>query len=282
MLMAEDALRGLGYKVDTVAFNESEVSVEAVNKNEAQLGSGSTYTVMQAIQKGGKMKLIADRNSNEWTIASINAISDCNTLNGKRLAIHSEGAVSTAMVNAWLKDKCPQAKPNILVIPGSDKRVAALVAGQIDASPLEFADWIDIQKKAPGRFRLLADLAHDLPKLDSSSIYANQDFLTKNRPALVDFVTELIKADRAVLANPDLLKQANKKYNLGNDANLDDVIKGYIGINGFDKNGGFDADKVAYSLDFFTKADQLKPGLTLEQVADVSIINEVLGKLGKQ
>ena len=282
LLMAQDALRSMGYKVDNVTFNESEVSVEAVNKNEAQLGSGSTYTVMQAIQKGGKMKLIGDRNSNEWAIAAINAITDCNTLNGKRLAIHSEGAVSTAMVNAWLQDKCPQAKPNILVIPGSDKRAAAILANQIDATPIELADWIDLQKKAPGRFHLLADLAHDLPKLDSSAMYVNNDFLAKNRPALVDFVTELIKADRAVLANPDLLKQANKKYNLGNDDSIDEIIKGYLSINGFDKNGGFDADKMAYSIDFFTKANQLKPGVKVEDVADVSIINEVLAKLGKQ
>lgn len=282
MLMAQDAMRDLGYKVDTVDFHTPELAVQAMAQNDTQFSSGSTYTVMQAIQKGAKVKLIADRNANEWTIASTSAIADCNGLNAKKVGIASEGGVSTAMFNQWMQEKCPQVKPNILIISDSDERGAALLAGQLDASPLELGSEVQLLKKGGSKFHTLADLSKELPQLDTSAIYVNNDFLSKNRPAVVDFVTELVKANRAVTANPQLLKQNNLKYKLGGDENIDDVIKAYTGINAWDKNGGFTTERLAYSIDFFTKGGQLKPGLKPEDVGDVSLINDALGKLGKQ
>ncbi|HLG72077.1 MAG TPA: ABC transporter substrate-binding protein [Chloroflexota bacterium] len=282
MMMAQDAMRAQGYTVDTANFNQPELAVQAISQNETQFSSGSTYTVMQAIQKGAKIKLIADRNANEWTITAANAIADCAGLNGKKVGIASEGAVSTAMMNQWLQDNCPQAKPNILIIADSDQRGAAMLAGQLDASPLQLDSQVALYKKGPNKFHTLADFSKDLPQLDTSAIYVSDEFLSKNRPAVVDFVTELIKANRAVAANPQLLKENNAKYKLGGDDVVDDVAKAYLGINAFDKNGGVTEQRMTYSIDFFTKANQLKPGLKVSDVADLSVVNDALAKVGKQ
>lgn len=282
MMMAQDAMRTAGYTVDSADFNQPELAVQAISQNETQFSSGSTYTVMQAIQKGAKIKLIADRNANEWTIVSANAITDCSALNGKKVGIASEGAVSTAMLNQWLQEKCPQAKPNILVIADSDQRGAALLGGQLDASPLQLDSEVTLFKKGAGKFHTLADFSKELPQLDTSAIYVSNDFLSKNRPAVVDFVTELLKANRAVNTNPQLLKDNNAKYKFGGQDVIDDITKAYLGINSFDKNGGVTQDRIAYSIDFFTKANQLKPGLKPEDVADISVLNEALAKVGKQ
>jgi len=280
MFMAQDAMKAMGYPVDSATFNQPELAVQAISSNETQFSSGSTYTVMQAIQKGAKVKLIADRNANEWTIVSAASIPDCAGLNGKKVAIASEGAVSTAMLNQWLATKCPQAKPNILVIADSDQRGAALLAGQLDASPLQLDSEVVLFKKGPGKFHALADLSKDLPQLDTSAIYVSNDFLSKNRPAVVDFVSELIKANRAVSANPQLLKDANTKYKFGGDDVIDDVSKAYLGINAFDKNGGVTEDRINYSIDFFVNGGQLKPGLKASDVADLSIVKDALAKVG--
>src|SRR5579884_1420831 len=282
MMMAQDAMRTQGYTVDTANFNQPELAVQAIAQNETQFSSGSTYTVMQAIQKGAKIKLIADRNANEWTITSAAAVGSCGDLNGKKVGISSEGAVSTAMLNVWMQQKCPQAKPNILVIADSEQRATAMLAGQLDASPLQLDSQVTLFKKAAGKFHTLADFSKELPDLDTSAIYVSDDFLAKNRPAVVDFVTELIKANRAVAANPQLLKEGMTKYKLAGDEAIDDIIKAYLGINAFDKNGGVTEQRINYSIDFFTKAGQLKPGLTVKDVADVSVVNDALAKVGKQ
>jgi NitT/TauT family transport system substrate-binding protein len=222
MMMAQDAMRGQGYSVDSANFNQPELAVQAISQGETQFSSGSTYTVMQAIQKGAKIKLIAD----------------------------------------------------------SDQRGAAMLAGQLDASPLQLDSQVTLYKKGPGKFHTLADFSKDLPQLDTSAIYVSDDFLSKNRPAVVDFVVELIKANRAVSANPQLLKENNTKFKLGGDDVIDDVTKAYLGINAFDKNGGVTEQRMTYSIDFFTKANQLKPGLKPSDVADLSIVKDALAKVG--
>jgi NitT/TauT family transport system substrate-binding protein len=282
MLMAQDALKAAGYSVDSATFNQPELAVQAISQNETQFSSGSTYTVMQAIQKGAKIKLIADRNANEWVITASSALADCAALNGKKVGIASEGSVSTAMLRQWMNDKCPQAKPNTLVIADSEQRGAALLAGQLDASPLQLDSQVAVLKKGGDKFHTLADFSHDLPQLDTSAIYVSDDFLAKNRPAVVDFVVELLKANRAAAANPQLLKDNNAKYKLGGDDVIDDVIKAYLGINAFDKNGGVTEQRITYSIDFFTKANQIKEGLKASDVADLSVLNDALAKAGKQ
>jgi ABC-type nitrate/sulfonate/bicarbonate transport system substrate-binding protein len=157
-----------------------------------------------------------------------------------------------------------------------------LLAGQLDGSPLQLDSEAVLFKKSPNKFHALADFSKELPQLDTSAIYVSNDFLAKNRPAVVDFVSELLKANRAVSANPQLLKDNNLKYKLGGDEAIDDVTKAYLGINAFDKNGGVTTERMAYSIDFFTKANQLKPGLKPEDVADVSVLNDALAKVGKQ
>ena len=65
-------------------------------------------------------------------------------LDGKKLALHSEGAVSTAMVKNWVNTKCPGTKPNYVIIAGSDNRLAAMLANQIEASPVELGDAVTL------------------------------------------------------------------------------------------------------------------------------------------
>lgn len=282
MLVALERMTAMGYGTESVNFHASEIAIESTSKNDTQIGGGSTFTVFTADSKGAKLKLTSLRNSNEWVIASTNDITRCSDLQGKRLAIHSEGAVSTAMLKVWLKDNCPQTQPTNLVISGSDNRAAALAAGQIDASPLELASMIDLELKFPGKYRRLADFSSGLPQLADSGVYVNGDFLANNRAAVVDFVTQQVQVHRDAKQNPQLLKDAVQKYTPALAANADAIIKGYETINGFDVNGGLTPEKVSYTLDFFVTAGLLRPGLTSEQVSDLSILNEVLAKVGRQ
>ena len=89
------------------------------------------------------------RVQNEWTLYAKNDIADCAGLDGKKLAIHSQGAVSTSMVKNYVATVCSGTEPEYIVIEGSPNRVAALRANQIDASPLELADAIGIDAQDP-------------------------------------------------------------------------------------------------------------------------------------
>src|SRR5690606_17201197 len=115
----------------------------ALAKGDVQVTNVATNLIMSAIQKGAKIALIADAQANEWVVVSKNELKSCADLNGKRVAYHSEGAVSTTMLKVWIDETC-QGMPNYLAIAGSENRAVALASGQIDATPLKMSDWVKI------------------------------------------------------------------------------------------------------------------------------------------
>ena len=119
--------------------------------------------MLAVAEKGAKIKILMDRISSEWTVYATANIKTCADLDGKKLAIHSEGAVSSAMLRDYLKTNCPAAKPNFLIVPGSDNRLAALLAGQIEASPLELSDAIQLEAKGGAKFVQVTNFAKTLP-----------------------------------------------------------------------------------------------------------------------
>ncbi len=283
MLAAIEELNKRGYKIEPVFFAQSEVGVEAVAKGDVAFGNGSTAEMMVANQKGAPLLMLDERNSNEWTIYSVASIQKCADLDGKRLAVHSTGAVSTRMVNQWLKSTCPEAKPNILTISGSDNRAAALQAGQIDATPLELADGIRLDQTAPGKYRRLTDFASGLPLLSTSAVYVNKNFYEKNPEVVRDVLKEQLLAHRKLTKDLTLWRgYVEKNLKEIDKTTLDAVMKGYNDIKGFDVNGGLTPQKIDFTLQFFTESGDLKPGLKASDVSDMAPLNDVLKDIGKQ
>jgi NitT/TauT family transport system substrate-binding protein len=283
LVTAIEELNKQGYKIEPVFFNQGDLATQATTKGEVGISSGSNADVFNGIQKGAKLKLISDRNANEWTIYSTAAIKSCQELDGKRLAVHSTAAVSTAMVHYYLKTNCPQAKPNELIIAGSDNRAAALQAGQIDATPLELADGIALDRSGGGKFHRMADFSSSLPLLSTTATYANAEFLSKNPGVVRDVLRAQLQAHRKFRDNPGFLgEQALRLIPNFDKDDLDDVIKGYTAIKGFDVDGGLTDERIDYSLKFFVDADSIKPGLSVSDVSDLAPLNDVLKELGKQ
>ncbi len=283
LLAAIDSLRGQGFTIDTPEIAESELSVQGVVKGDFALSSGTTSAVLNAVQKGGKVKILADRVSNEWTVYAVKAITKCAELDGKRLAIHSEGAVSTAMVKNWLATECSAAKPSFLIVPGSDNRYKALLAGQIDASPLELSDAIALESEAGDRFRLITSFAKTLPNIHPTTVYANGDFVDKNPDSVKAVLKGLLEQHRKIAGDAKYFAEITLKYYPGVDKKTNEKSAAqYVGLKMFDVNGGLTEENLKGTIDFFTAAGTVKPGLTVKDVADFSFLQVVLSELGRK
>jgi NitT/TauT family transport system substrate-binding protein len=281
ILITVDRLNTDGWKIEKVVFSSSELGTEATAKNEVQWGSGATSSSLLAVQKGAKLPLIVEKVANHWVVVSKPGLQKCEDLNGKGLAIHSEGAVSTAMVRTWVDTAC-KGKPNYLVISGSQNRAAALINGQIDATPLELVDWVNIETLHPGKFRLLVDFAQGLPDLSTTPVIANGDFLARNREAGVAFVAELLKTHRMADADPSILVKGAIDHKLELDQqSLPAIVEAYRKLDGFYLNGGMTAKKVEGSIKFYTESRVLQPGLSVEQGADLSVVEDALKLIGR-
>ena len=186
-----------GYDISTPILAQSELVTEGVAQGQFAFGSGANNSVMLAVQKGANLKVLVDRVANEWTLYVANDITDCAGLAGKRLALHSDGAVSTAMVRNYINTTCEGTAPQEIFIEGSPNRVAAMLADEVDASPLELGDSITIDTEAGDRYHLLSSFSADLPDLKTTSIYVNGDFAAQNPQTVTDVVRAVIEQFRA-------------------------------------------------------------------------------------
>jgi ABC-type nitrate/sulfonate/bicarbonate transport system substrate-binding protein len=282
LLAAIDALRGNGFTITTPEIAASELSVEGTAKGDFAFSSGTTSAVLIAIEKGGKLKILSDRAANEWTVFAKTGLKTCADLNGKNVAIHSAGAVSTAMLKNWVKTSC-NGTPTYVTIEGSPNRLAALLANQIDASPLELSDAITLKAKGGNNYNLVTSFAETLPNVHPTTFYANSDFITKNPDSVKALLKALLQEHRKIAKESGYLKTITLKYYPSVEkTTIDDAAKQYVDLKIFDVNGGLTEANFAGTIEFFTTAGSIKPGMTVGTAADFSFLQTVLSELGKQ
>ena len=160
------------------------------------------------------------------------------------------------MVKNWVNTKCPGTKPNYVIIAGSDNRVAALLANQIDASPVELGDAVTLDLKAADRYALLANFGADLPDLQATSVYFNAEWMAANPGSVLDVVKSMLTIYRKVDGNPTYLKEIAQKFvpNALNKDTVDAAVKKYTDLKMFPTDGGLTDANLAYTAKFFGPA----------------------------
>ena len=280
-LMALDRLTADGYSIVPTFFAQPELAVEALASGEADFGFGSSRTYWAGIQQGGRITTIMEESSNGWSIVGITEIVDCDDIDGRRLAFHSEGSVAKAMTDAFIRQNCPGIAPEVLIIPGSENRAAAMLAGQIDVTPLEPADVVQLLQKAPDRFHVVVDFAASLPDLMTSGVYVSLDYAGGHPHAVQDLLMALLSTHRRIAAEPGLLID-EAITRLGIDAaSAPAILQAHLRIDSWDVNGGLTREAVEYTLAFYLENASLEPGLTADGVADLAYLTAVLEAMGR-
>lgn len=285
-MAALDQMRKAGYKIDTPIIESSELLTAGVASGQFAFGSGANNSVLAAIEAGANVKVIVSRVANEWTLYARNSMTTCSDFGGKKLAIHSEGAVSTAMVKDYINTNCPGTTPDYQIIPGSPNRLAALLADQIDASPLELGDGLTVEAQASDRFHLVASLANDLPNLQTTSIYVNGDFAAAN-PGTVEALVEAVLTEyRRVAGDAAALQSDAETYTADSidEATIGAAAKKYTELKMFPVNGGITPENLDYTAKFFGPdgTGSVSTNFSLDQWTDLSFLNAALAKLGTQ
>ena len=283
-LAAIDVLNTSGYTITVQILDSSELVTEGVSSGGFAFGSGANNSLLTAVEKGANLKLLVARVNNEWTLYARTDITDCADLGGQRLAIHSQGAVSTAMVRNYVDTVCPGTEPNYVVIEGSNNRVAAMLADQIDASPLELSDSITIEAEAADRYHLISSFAADLPDLQTTSIYVNGDFAAENPGSVLAVVKAVLQQHRNVDGLPVYLVNIANRF-VGDAINpdtIEDAAKRYIELGMFPTDGGLTQANLEYTADFFGPdgTGSTETLLDIDQFADLSFLQMALDELG--
>ncbi len=207
-LMAHDLLRAQGYTVEPQFFANADLEVAALAQGALDFGNGSTRTHWNAVAKSVPLVTVMEQTANVWSLVAKTGIKTCADLNGRRVAYSSAGALSAALLKAYLGQNCPEAKPEILLIPNSSARAAALLAGESDAAPLELADVLQMQQKAPDKLHTLINFAQALPQLKTTGVHVRSDFAKQHPEQVRDYLQALLSVHRDIRANPNLVQDA--------------------------------------------------------------------------
>ena len=282
-LAAIDALNKSGYTIEYTVLDASELLAEGTSKGDFAFASGANNGILAAVEKGANLRAITARVNNEWTLYVRSAtIKQCSDLQGQRLAIHSQGAVSTAMVRDYIKVNCPGTEPNYVVIEGSTNRLAALIADQIDASPLELSDSITIEAQAGDRFSLLASFAADVPNLQTTSVYVNGDFAAANPGTVVALIKALLDQHRQIDGNAAYLRQIAETFvpDAVNAETIGASTSRYVDLKMFPVDGGLTAEKMQYTAEFFgpNGTGATSRVLALDEWTDLSFLEMALAQ----
>jgi NitT/TauT family transport system substrate-binding protein len=285
LLAAIDDLRDQGYEIDTPELAESELVTEGVAQGEFQFGSGANNSSLAAIAQGAEIRWIVDRTLNEWQVYSREGIEGCEAVVASRVAIHSPGSVSGAMLRDWINNNCPEdvaASYEPLIIEGSQNRLAALLADQIDTSPVEFGDALILENE--GGYSRVVSFAADLPGLHPTSVYGNAAWISENSEATTALITALLQQHRRINSEDGYLMELFSEY-LPEEAageNAEAIATAYVEAGIFPDDGGLDAEAVEYTIGFFGPdgTGDIEEELSPDQVADLSYLEAALDELG--
>jgi ABC-type nitrate/sulfonate/bicarbonate transport system substrate-binding protein len=281
-LMALDALETQGYTIEKTGVISSSIIADALARGDADIGSLDNQTMWTAIVKGANVRTIAQRIGSTNIIVSKKEINTCRELDGKSVALQSTKGLYPSLFETFVRQNCPGIKPQVVVITENAGRVAALLAGQIDATFLQSEQLLEVERQAPGRFHVLIPIYTEFSNIQVNGLHAWRDWMEKNPELVKDFLRALLAANRRVYAEPQVL-YTEAVRRLGRDpAIAKEVGDTYLAVKLWDVNGGLTKENVQYTIDFLTNIDALPAGLKTEDVADLSYLNAVLEEIGRK
>jgi ABC-type nitrate/sulfonate/bicarbonate transport system substrate-binding protein len=228
MLMTADRLREKGFKVEVVEFQSPETMSLALQAGEIHLGSTNAGTVFSAIDAGFDGIAFMGSAAADFLMVARTGLDTCADLDGRAVAIQSTVSTTGALTTRWLAEECPEAKPNVLVVPGSENRVAGLIAGQLDASAVDTQNTTQLLKQRPGEFGTIDSFAESAD-LVGSLYYGSADWLAKNQELVRAFVANYIDIVNETYADPSAVKERLHKLLEGTDpAILDQVVDSWV------------------------------------------------------
>ena len=281
-LLAWEQLKKQGIEVIPTFFPKTDLAVQAVVAGEADMGSAAGIAVVKAVESGMNVRIIGEQVRNEWQLVTPVSFKDPKQLDGKRVGYHAPITVTEALVK-WMAVHY-KISPNWMIIPGSDVRAEALMRGQLDATPAEIGDVLNILQAKPGQFHVLVSYAKTFPQLIGSMYFARADYVQKNSPIVESVMEAILNAHRSIEERPGLVKENALRLLPETKPELIDATAAtYKELRIWDINGGASKDRGEASIKFFEESGLLKKGaVSYQQAFDTGPLDKVLKKIGRK
>ncbi len=275
--IAIDRLTELGYDIEVAELGGNSNQLQAAATGAVQITA--IAQVMDAIDQGLDSRFFMEANTNEFLLVSKADLTSCESLGGHSVGIQSTGSFVGQLAIQWLDQTCPDAEPNLTVIEGSDNRLAALLAGQLDSSVVDLQDWTLLQRARPSEFTVTGDFTQMMPIM-RAAFAAPRSFIAENPQLIEDWIRTHLEVYRETYENPDILIEKGEQL-LGeiDPAALPDIIKAFVSAQVWPADGGLSDQEVMDTINFFNNDGEPFENITVAaDVADRTLLDKVLAE----
>jgi NitT/TauT family transport system substrate-binding protein len=180
---------------EVVELTEDSAVIAGLIRGEIDVGNIGLTEAIKAAQTGVPIKIFyVSQKRFEFVMVSQENIKTFDQLAGKRVAYHSPGSGTEILQRVLVRQHDPslEKKINWVVLPESPNRAAAMLAGEIDVTSLEFADVLTLQEE--GNFNIMgywSDIEGPSSQAISTVWVASEDYYNQNKESLTDLAIDL-------------------------------------------------------------------------------------------
>jgi len=254
--VALDRAKAMGLDYEWTAFSDEELAIQAILSGQMDIGFGTPYSVMQ--KSKAPVRIIFQLSKLKFFPVSSKKYSKLEDLNGEPIMLHSRGGGTESIANV-IEDKLNIKFGKRSYVPGSSNRIAALIAGQTDATIVDLSNKNKLVRLHGNKFNVLPMFDVDA---SDEALFANLNWIKANSKDVDIFVKALVSVYQDMAKDPTIIsRETNPKGPIGQLpkevlGNLDkfytDAVQGGL----YDPNGG--GMKAAKAdLAWYAKAGQL-------------------------
>ncbi|MCD2183913.1 ABC transporter substrate-binding protein [Rhizobium sp. GN54] len=281
LLAALERAKEKGVDVQVTFLKSEDIAAQAVVSGQADIGVGGPYALLQKVKAPIRIFMQLSK-LQFYPVVNSEAYKEWKDLDGQEVAVHSRGSGTEAIMRL-MADKNGITYSNISYVPGAEVRTGALLQGNVKATIVDSSGKRILEKEAPGKFIFLP--LGEVSATDEA-LFANTDYLEKNKKDVEILVESILTTWREVAADPKAAIALRDKYKLLPDATPEMVadiepyfteVAATLPLNG----GGTDAARDDF--DFYTISGALEgkaEDLKVEDFWDLTALDAVLAKTG--
>lgn len=276
-MAAFDVLRSWGYEVNVVEFIDTATQVQAAVEGSVNINMSSVSSQLAAMDAGWDSKFFLTQYMNPFTLAARTEIAECGDVDGRNVGLHSETDISAALTLPWLEENCPEATPNVIVVPGSPARATGLREGQLDVALLDMQDAQLLMNESPEEYHILADFPTLYPII-GGAYSASPDFLSENAEMVADFVRAHLEVYQEIPDDNERLVEVVERYMPALDPTLiPDATAEFSAAGIWPADGGLSEEAVNETIEFTRQLLELTTIEGYDDVVDPTPLETALG-----
>lgn len=267
---------------EVVELTEDSAVIAGLIRGDVDVGNIGLTEAIKASQTGVPIKIFyVSQQRFEFVMVSQENIKTFDDLAGKKVAYHSPGSGTEILQRVLVRQHDPALEDKIdwVVLPESPNRAAAMIAGEIDVTSLEFADVLTLQEE--GDFNILgvwSDIEGPSGNAISTVWVASEEYYNKNKETLAEFATHLQEGYDKFYEDKDAWVQLASELIEVDENRLNQSYDFYLESEMYPKSGEPPLTPELWKQldEFFTEIGEYEDPAS-DEIVDYDIISEASG-----